>query len=79
MKFIVVEKKKTGWVEIIECSEERDASAMVEELYRESKTRKENREFKYISLPGIVELPPEKPNTKIKEKINEKISNILKL
>jgi len=80
MKYIVVEKKEgTGWVEHLECSLETDAQKIVAELYREAQKRGENREFKVIELPGEIVLPVDKPRKSMSERIDEKLSKILKV
>lgn len=62
MIYIVVEEKQgRGYMEIMEYSEESHAKKMVEELYRETKLRNENRTFKYISIPGNLSHPEDKP------------------
>jgi len=77
MQYIVVEKRIDGWNEIMTCSEEIDAKRMVEGLYQESKMRNENREFKYIELPGKVELPKERnPKEIVAEQMQKKIEKM---
>jgi hypothetical protein len=80
MIFIVVEKKQgIGYTEVLQCSEEIDAQRMVDQLYLEAKERNEQREFKYISIPGKLELPEEKPRQSKEERIGEKLSKIFKV
>lgn len=80
MIFVVVEDKKgVGYMELLQCSEELHAKQMVEELYRESKERNENRQFKYISIPGNIKLPEEKPRKSKEERLQEKVSKIFNL
>lgn len=82
MRYIVVEKKEGhGWLEHLECSLEADAIKMVEGLYKDSKRRKENREFKYIVIEGNVEIPVEDPNEALRRKearVDAKLSKIFK-
>lgn len=78
MIYVVVESKKGfGWIEIMQCSQEADAKKMVEGLYLESKERNENREFKYVELPGQINLPEEKPRKKLSERLEEKAKLII--
>jgi hypothetical protein len=80
MKYLVIEKKDTGWIQHLECANEIDAKLLVEGFYKEAKLRNENREFKYIELPGTVELPKERnPREVVEEKMKEKISKLPRL
>lgn len=80
MFYIVVEEKEgRGYMELLQCSEEIHAKQMVEELYRESKARNENRKFKYIEMTGNLVLPAEKPRQSKEERIQEKVSKLFNL
>jgi GTP cyclohydrolase III len=80
MIYIVVENRKGyGWTEHLTCSEEGDAQKMVAALYEDAKKRGEYKEYKYITMNGNVELPPEKPRQNKDERVMEKVSKILDL
>lgn len=77
MQYVVVENRKGyGWTEHLTCSREDDAQNMVKELYKEAQKRGENREYKYITLPGDVVVPEEKPRQSKEARMEEKISKL---